>query len=239
MEQTHAHPLLLTDLRLEEALALLRHSGYETPEDAPGDVERMQHLIDSLCDLSQRDALTGLANVDHFRQVLDRELERVARMGDGTSLLLLGIDHMAQLTDMNGRAAAEAALRTVAAILPRSVRGMDFVARVGEEDFAVIVPGVATQHTRRIAERLRAVIARTPIALSEEMTVRVTVSVGGASAPPWRRMRAGTLIAAADRQLLAARSRRRDHIAIDSLPNTRVSIEERAMLFADPGEPQP
>ena len=230
-------PLLLTSLRLEEALALLRQSGYDLPEDAP-DAERIQQLIDGLCGLSGRDALTGLASADHFREVLDRELERVARMGDGVSLLLLGVDHVGRLIDTNGRAAGEAALRAVAAILVRSVRRMDFVARVGEEDFAVIVPGVAPQQVRRIAERLRAAVARTAVALSEEMTVRVTASVGGASASPWRRMRAGTLIAAADRQLLAARSRRRDHIAIDALPNTRVSIEERAMLFADPGEPQ-
>jgi GGDEF domain-containing protein len=92
---------------------------------------------------------------------------------------------------------------------------------------------VAPQHIRGIAERLRTVIARTPVLLSEEATVRVTASVGGASASPWRRMRAATLLAAADRQLMAARSRRKDHIAIDALPSMRVSLEERALLFGD------
>ena len=236
MEQTRARPLVLTDLRLDDALALLRDAGHESPAD--GDAERIQDIIDGLCELSARDALTGLATADYFRQALDRELERVARMGEGASLLLLGVDHMGRLKDVNGPAAADAALRTVAASLLRSVRRMDFVARVGEEDLAVILPGVASEHVRRIAERLRAAIARSPIVLPGEMTVRVTASIGGASAPPWRRMRAGTLIAAADRQLVAARSRKRDHIAIDPLPSTRVSIEERAMLFADPVEPQ-
>jgi two-component system cell cycle response regulator len=224
------------ELRLDDALALLRRSGRAAPiEDESDGWKRTQQVIDGLCELTLCDALTGLPNGEHFRQMLERELERVARMGDGASLLLIGVEHIKRAVDTSGSSARDAVLSAVAAILVRSVRKMDFVARLGEEDFAVILPGGLPQNTRGIAQRLRAVVARSAIRLPGELTLRVTASVGGASATPWRRMRAGTLIAAADRQLLAARSRRKDHISIDALPSTRISMEERLMLLGDPG----
>ncbi len=78
---------------LHTALQLLAQAGRELPADAePGSVQWMQALIDALCDLSSRDALTGLANRRQFEVTLSREVDRVARSGEPALVLMADID---------------------------------------------------------------------------------------------------------------------------------------------------
>ncbi len=91
-------------LRLEAALSLLHQCGHEPPAGEPGSAPWMQGLIDALCELSSRDALTGLANRRHFEMVLAREIDRVARAGEPALLLLLDIDHFKRVNDNHGHA---------------------------------------------------------------------------------------------------------------------------------------
>jgi GAF domain-containing protein len=84
---------ILTALKLDAALSLLSQSGHEPLAGEAGSAAWMQGLIDALCELSSRDALTGLANRRHFEMVLAREIDRVARAGEPALLLMLDIDH--------------------------------------------------------------------------------------------------------------------------------------------------
>ncbi|MGL6108465.1 MAG: GGDEF domain-containing protein, partial [Rubrivivax sp.] len=86
-------PAATPELQLEQALQLLRQSGRELPPGPPGSAAWLQSLIDSLVDLSSRDALTGLANRRSFELALAREIDRVARVGEPALLLSLDIDH--------------------------------------------------------------------------------------------------------------------------------------------------
>ena len=87
-------PEELGQLRLEKARALLAQTGSTTTGGTGQSVRELQQLIDELCELSLKDALTGLANRRHFQVVIDRELDRVGRRTGETALLLMvDVDH--------------------------------------------------------------------------------------------------------------------------------------------------
>jgi len=104
-------PLDLAALRLDDALALLRHDGRtaaQLPDESP--LDYLQRLIDGLCDLSLKDPLTGLGNRRHFLSVLERAIETVARSGESMLLLLLDIDHFKTINDTYGHLAGDQVL---------------------------------------------------------------------------------------------------------------------------------
>ncbi|WP_442975415.1 diguanylate cyclase domain-containing protein, partial [Salmonella enterica] len=95
-------PSAIDGLHLDAALQLLRRAGRELPADGPRDAAWFQRLVDALCDLSSRDALTGLANRRQFDLALERETDRVARSGEPAVVLLLDIDHFKRVNDSYG-----------------------------------------------------------------------------------------------------------------------------------------
>src|SRR5262245_9625785 len=114
-------------LRLEAALSLLNGEFGTNPVTLPADgVAYLQAIIDALCDLSLRDALTGLANARHFRLVLERELDRAGRTGECASLCLIDVDYFKQVNDTHGHPGGDEVLRTIGAVLVKGVRPMDF-----------------------------------------------------------------------------------------------------------------
>ena len=123
---------LVNGLRLDIALNLLQQAGWEAPASAPsGSLAWLQAIIDGLCDVSSRDALTGLANRRQFEAAINREVDRVARNGEPALLLTLDIDHFKRVNDTHGHAAGDEVIKAVAASLQDCVRPMDTVARVG------------------------------------------------------------------------------------------------------------
>ena len=108
---------LSAGLQLEAALSLLKQAGREELPGEAGSPEWLQSIIDALCDLSVRDALTGLANRRHFEMALGREVDRVARSGEPALLLVLDIDHFKRINDLHGHAVGDGALRAIARVL--------------------------------------------------------------------------------------------------------------------------
>jgi diguanylate cyclase (GGDEF)-like protein len=217
---------------VESALALLTQSGQPPPAGAPGSEAWLQGLIDGLCQLSSRDALTGLANRRQFESVLTRELDRVARAGEPALLLMLDIDHFKRVNDSHGHGAGDLVLKAVADALMHCVRPMDTVARIGGEEFAIALPNCPPAFGPMVAERIRARIERTPIAIGPGASISVTVSLGGAFAPQWVRSNLKLWLERADKQLYLAKRNGRNRADFEAAAVSQVSAEEKSLLFA-------
>ncbi len=220
-----------SQLHLDRALQLLAHAGQADPPGTPGTVGWLQGLIDALVDLSSRDALTDLANRRSFEVALGREIDRVARSGEPALLLALDIDHFKRVNDTYGHNAGDTVLKAVAVALVESVRPMDLVARVGGEEFAIILPNCPSAFGETVAERVRRRVERMPIPIGPGQSLAVTVSVGGAYAPQWVRSTTGLWMERADQQLYRAKALGRNLVQLEPAAVSVVSNEEKRLLF--------
>jgi len=230
-------PLPTDGLHLDTALQLLQRAGHALPP-GPRDAAWLQRLVDALCDLSSRDALTGLANRRQFDLALERETDRVARSGEAALVLLLDIDHFKRVNDTYGHAAGDQVLQVVARTLQECVRPMDTVARYGGEEFAIVLPNCPPAFAQATAERVRRAVESRAVPLAQGITLSVTLSAGGAFAPPWVRSSARLWTERADAQLYRAKAEGRNCTCIEPTAVSLVSAEERGMLFL-PSLPMP
>ena len=116
-------------LNLTAALRILQNAGITDPrlfsEDA---AVRIQFIINTLCDLSIHDGLTGLVNATFFHAVLSREIHRSLRTGRTCALMVIDIDHFKNINDTYGHAKGDEVLQKVAAQLKANLRSMDTAA---------------------------------------------------------------------------------------------------------------
>ncbi len=192
----------------------------------------LQSLIDGLCDLSCRDALTGLPNRRTFQLAIDREVDRVARAGEPALVLMIDIDHFKQINDVHGHANGDLVLKTVAKALLDSVRPMDTVARVGGEEFAIILPNCPPAFAPAVAERIRRGVERARTVSASNETLAASISLGGAFAPQWVRSSAALWLERADQQLYRAKTSGRNRACLEQPAVSQVSPEEKDLLFA-------
>jgi len=221
-----------TQLKMGAALQLLAQSGHSLPDlKAVGSTVWLQAVIDSLCDLSSRDPLTGLANRRQFELTLSREIDRVARAGEPALVLMVDIDRFKLVNDTYGHSAGDLVIQFVAHTLLDCVRPMDTVARFGGEEFAVILPNCAPAFGQTVAERIRRRVEAGVIPLPVQGSTSITISLGGAYAPQWVRSSAPLWIERADRQLYQAKSEGRNRACLEQPPISMVSSEEKGLLF--------
>jgi two-component system, cell cycle response regulator len=224
--------IALHDLNLKGALNLLGHDAAKPlPDQAESATGFLQQVIDQLCELSLKDPLTGLANRRHFREVLSREIDVVARSGEPALLLMLDIDHFKKINDTHGHPAGDQVLQAIAQCLETCVRPMDTVARYGGEEFAVILPSCQVAYGRIVADRIRESIETLSVQLSSQLELQVTVSIGGAFAPEWIRSTTALWTDRADSQLYRAKAEGRNRVCIDEQEDISVSAEEKSLLF--------
>ena len=222
----------MRDLRLDDARALLEHDpSCHLPEPEVSATVYLQSVVDHLCDLSLKDPLTGLANRRHFRNVLSREIDAVARSGEHALLLMLDIDFFKKVNDTYGHIGGDLVLQAIAKCLATCVRPMDTVARYGGEEFAVILPNCPASFGQIVAERIREAVANLSISVAPMVNVQVTVSIGGAYAPEWVRSTTSLWTDRADIQLYRAKTEGRNRVFIDEQREIAVSAEEKSMLF--------
>jgi diguanylate cyclase (GGDEF)-like protein len=136
---------------------------------------REQHeLVARLDDLVQRDELTGLHN---RRRLMASMLHPEVKLHPHC-LILADIDHFKRINDTYGHQAGDASLKAVALTLASAVRDQDVVARIGGEEFAVLLPGTDLATASRIADRLRVQVAaiRLPATGSEQLTLSMGIA---------------------------------------------------------------
>ena len=161
---------------------------------------RVELLISRLYDTARTDVLTSLANRRGFRELLDLELER-ARRGETEMTVLVGdLDRFKEVNDRSGHQVGDAALQRVAWLLNEGKRQVDSAARVGGEEFALILPDSGADGAFVLAERLRSALAGE----FAEDSVAITISFGLATYPEHGET-AASLLRAADEALYAAK----------------------------------
>ena len=160
--------------------------------------------------LADMDALTGLANRRAFERQLAAEWARWERYQRSFALVMFDIDHFKSINDKFGHDGGDEVLETVAALLGKTLRNIDFAARFGGEEFAVILPETSAQNAFEIAERLRARMEALDV-MHRGQPVRVTVSGGVTAAED--HMTAADMVRAADQLLYRAKSEGRNRIA--------------------------
>lgn len=174
---------------------------------AAGDAEGSE--LSSLAAASRTDALTLLANRRAFEEELAREVARAVRSGAPLSVVAFDVDRFKAVNDGHGHAAGDAVLRGIAARARAAVRAGDLAARIGGEEFALLLPGAALPGAVELAERLRAAIAAAPVQAGPA-AISVTVSLGCAALEPGEPPEA--LLARADARLYEAKGAGRDRV---------------------------
>jgi diguanylate cyclase (GGDEF)-like protein len=231
---TYAVPPDKVDSYIDERTALVR-AGDEKPVDiklANGDVVRTRckmladggrmltygnvsdlvRGVDEMADLAMKDALTGIPNRRYFMMRLDSEWKRYRRYGRPLSLLTLDIDHFKSINDRFGHDVGDEVIVAVAKLCQAKTRDSDVPARIGGEEFAILLLETDLVEARIVAERLRAAIAERPVACRGQ-EIAVTVSVGAAPADETTADPA-VLMKRADEALYAAKRGGRNRVAI-------------------------
>jgi diguanylate cyclase (GGDEF)-like protein len=191
---------------------------FQIPEETELLALRAQQLVtirqtmDRLRAEGDIDHLTGLSNRRRFRAALDREVERWRRYGAPCSLLMLDIDYMKAINDNYGHPAGDAVIRRIASTLSEVSRNNDTAARVGGEEFALLLAGIDDVKAEAAAKRLLAILAEQPI----EGVGNITVSIGVACCPTHATSERA-LYAASDRALYVAKNEGRNRVAVAPL----------------------
>ncbi|MGB9181675.1 MAG: diguanylate cyclase [Pyrinomonadaceae bacterium] len=139
----------------------------------------LAHEVDRLRAEADRDYLTGLVNRRRFRNALGQEVERWRRYKVPCALLLVDVDFMKRINDTHGHSAGDVVIRHVASVLTEHSRDNDTAARLGGEEFALLLAGADEVKAIAAAERVRQSVSNLPL----EGIGTVTVSLGIASCP--------------------------------------------------------
>ena len=176
--------------------------------------DRLTGAYDALKDQAARDSLTGLLNRGAVMKQLRSELARAHRHHTPVSIVMADIDFFKPVNDTYGHAAGDLVLRELSRRLSDSIRAYDGVARLGGEEFLVLLPACELDCAVCVAERLRKAIADRPFALPNE-TIRVTISLGVAEMASVGGMGADALLHAADMALYRSKHSGRNRVSAD------------------------
>ena len=177
---------------------------------------KLGDTLEALRQLATHDPLTGLLNRREFDRILAEEEERALRFGHSCALIVVDVDHFKRVNDTHGHPAGDVVLREIAQRLAGQVRTVDRVARIGGEEFGLVLVQSDPAGALQAAERMCAAIRRERVRVDGETELALTISAGVASLPHHARSVA-EWIAAADKALYAAKTAGRDRVVIAGL----------------------
>ncbi|HEX6097017.1 MAG TPA: diguanylate cyclase [Thermoanaerobaculia bacterium] len=171
---------------------------------------RIVALQKQLLELSRRDSLTSLHNRRSFDERFEDAFEQARRYHRPLALAVIDIDHFKRINDRSGHDHGDSVLRAVAQRIAAGTRQSDFAARLGGEEFAIVLPETALFEALQFGEKLRASIAAEPV-----VDENVTVSIGIASVPHSHVTNPSELFRAADQALYRAKENGRNRVEIE------------------------
>ena len=169
------------------------------------------HLRDILYSQSIKDPLTELYNRRYMREILDKELHRMARTKRPLAVIMLDLDDFKEFNDRYGHEAGDILLRQFADNVKTHIREEDFACRYGGEEFVIGMPETSLEDARQCAEYLREKIAHTTIQYMGKTLAPVTISAGVAVLPDHGTSQS-ELLRAADRALYLAKEQGKNRV---------------------------
>lgn len=182
----------------------------ERTADLEREVAERQAAQARLVELATTDSLTGLKNRRYFMETASQEFERARRYQTPLSLLMLDADHFKSINDRYGHPIGDEALKALAENGRRRLREIDLFARLGGEEFAILLPQTGFTAARAVAERVRQSIAEQSVATDWE-PLHFTVSIGVASLDT-RTVDLNDLLRQADAALYQAKENGRNRV---------------------------
>jgi diguanylate cyclase (GGDEF)-like protein len=158
----------------EELMARLAEAMAGT-QDALQEVQRSNQMLERL---AATDPLTGAGNRRQFFKRIGAEIARAKRSGTPLSLLSLDIDHFKEINDSRGHVVGDDVLCGFVRKCLEAIRPYDSVARVGGEEFMVLLPGATLDAACALAERLRSTIEDSVFEVGNRPSIEVTISIG-------------------------------------------------------------
>lgn len=179
----------------------------------------IRFLLDSMFDQvisleSGRDVLTRLLNRRYLQSVMLRELNYLRRNESSLSVLTIDIDSFKFINDSYGHAVGDEVIKRVATLVSESVRGGDYVFRLGGEEFLVVLVEASEIPVRGVAEKICRRVQKEIISINDGRSISVTVSIGVAEYdghPDYTR-----LLKASDAALYVAKSNGRNQVVVSS-----------------------
>ena len=176
------------------------------------DVTAERATAEQLIFLAERDTLTGLYNRRKFLQLAQQELDRNVRMPSDLCLVMVDLDYFKRVNDRYGHPMGDLVLQQVATRLAANIRSTDVLARIGGEEFIVLMPHTERAGGLTLAEKLRAAIGEQPLELPGGLTVPMTTSVGITGLQAHQQAPLNNLYTAADQALYSAKAQGRNQV---------------------------
>ncbi len=190
--------------------------------------ERMQELALQ----ASQDPLTGLKNRRRFEEELRAELARSHRYGVAGALLMLDLDHFKQVNDTLGHSAGDRVLAEIATVLRSRARETDVLARIGGDEFAVVLPRCELEEAEEVGGEITT-------AIRERMSVEpeippLTASVGIAAFGVGERLSYETVLGRADAAMYAAKGSGRDRVKVFDATTPEPGLGEVKITVGEP-----
>lgn len=221
--QTQSDPALLLSNRVNGlsicaialALAWLQWRNFVQIHTQQQRLEAQQQLLEQqnarLSYLAEHDPLSGLLNRRAFGEIVAHELLRAERNQQPLCLLMLDLDHFKQINDQHGHPLGDRVIRQTATLLANQVRASDSLARIGGEEFVLLLPECDLQQGLQIAELLRQSVEE-QLRQFEGQELALTVSIGLVAVPVGQACSYERLYAASDRTLYQAKHNGRNRV---------------------------
>ncbi|WP_200279227.1 diguanylate cyclase [Rhabdochromatium marinum] len=164
--------------RLKRDIERMRASIYTRESMVHRQSERILKLNEALRREATTDRLTGLYNSRYFWERMEDCLEAYWHHGTAFSLALLDIDFFKRVNDTYGHLGGDRVLASLGALLRGNARDSDIAARLGGEEFVLILPGATATATASLLDRLHQQLRTTPIVLDDDRSIQVTASIG-------------------------------------------------------------
>ncbi|MCT4533939.1 GGDEF domain-containing protein [Halodesulfovibrio sp.] len=202
------------------------------------ELAHLQRVLDELTHRSERDPLTGLYNKQAFESKLSMELQRVERSNGQLSLAIIDLDNFKNINDTYGHNCGDEVIKTLADLLDASTRSYDHAARIGGEEFALLLPGAGPIRAKAMLDRLCRMFADTCIKCNN-VTIQCSFSAGVASLKGRSKASGKDLFEVADKALYQAKNAGKNQVHVTRQliefeydRSTMVHSNEKQFLFS-------